>query len=252
VTFDVAADSYARFMGRFSEPLAEQFVELAGVRPGQEALDVGCGPGALTAQLVQRLGADAVTAIDPSAPFVEAIHGRLPGVEVHLGAAEHLPFPDRQFDCVLAQLVVAFMSDPVDGLREMGRVTRSGGVVAASVWDHQGGRSPLTPFWRAVHGIVPDTPDESSRPGAREGQLAELATSAGLSVTQFTDLTVTVQFPSFADWWEPYTLGVGPAGAYVASLTSQQRDALRARCEELLPGSPFELTASAWCVVARP
>jgi trans-aconitate methyltransferase len=76
VTFDVTADSYARFMGRFSEPLAVQFAKLAGVRAGQRVLDVGCGPGALTAQLVERLGAGAVWAIDPSGSFVAAVRAR--------------------------------------------------------------------------------------------------------------------------------------------------------------------------------
>jgi SAM-dependent methyltransferase len=251
VTFEVAADSYARFMGRFSEPLAGQFVRAAGVQPDQRALDVGCGPGALTAKLVERLGADAVTAIDPSAPFVEAVRERLPGVDVHLGTAEHLPYSDGQFDCALAQLVVSFMADPVAGLREMGRVTRSGGVVAACVWDHAGGRTPLTPFWRAVASLDPQARNEERLAGAREGHLAELASSAGLGDLESTTLTVTVQYATFEDWWEPFLLGVGPAGAYVAALDRERRHQLRDRAAQLLPESSFELAASAWCLVAR-
>ena len=61
MTFDVSADAYLRFMGRYSEPLAVQFAGLAGVQRGQRALDVGCGPGALTAVLAGRAGADAVS-----------------------------------------------------------------------------------------------------------------------------------------------------------------------------------------------
>ena len=135
MTFDVAADDYGRFMGRFSEPLAMAFADRVEVRPGQRALDVGCGPGALTAELVRRIGAAQVTAVDPSAPFVTAVRARLPGVEVRSGVAEHLPFPDDSFDVALAQLVVHFMTDPIAGLAEMGRVTRPGGTVAACVWD---------------------------------------------------------------------------------------------------------------------
>jgi SAM-dependent methyltransferase len=252
MTFEVSPDFYTRFMGRFSEPLAVQFVELADVRHGQRALDVGCGPGALTSQLVSRLGADAVTAIDPSAPFVTAIGERFPGVDVRTGVAEQLPYPDRRFDRALSQLVVQFMSDPVSGLREMARVTRPGGVIAACVWDHAGGRSPLTPFWRAVRDVDPRARTEERRAGAREGELAELAESAGLTGVESTDVTVTVRFPTFLDWWEPFTLGVGPAGAYVASLDQERRDALRDRCERELPAPPFELTAAVWCVRAHP
>jgi SAM-dependent methyltransferase len=250
--FDVPADSYARFMGRFSEPLAGQFADLAGVRTGQRALDVGCGPGALTAQLVERLGASAVHAIDPSDSFVAAVRARLPGVDVRPGAAEHLPFEDGAFDATLAQLVVHFMADPVAGLADMARVTRTGGVVAACVWDHAGGTGPLATFWRAVHDLDPAAVDESGLPGARAGHLAQLCEAAGLSHIESSSLTVTAIFESFDDWWEPFTLGVAPGGRYVAGLDCGRRDALRTRCEELLPATPFPVAGSAWCVRARP
>ncbi len=251
VTFDVSADSYARFMGRFSEPLAVRFAELAGVGNGQRALDVGCGPGALTAQLVARLGTGKVTAIDPSASFVTAIRTRFPGIDVRAGVAEQLPFPDASFDVSLAQLVVHFMADPVAGLAEMARVTRPDGVVAACVWDHAGGTSPLSTFWRAVNDLDPGARDEAGLPGAHEGHLAELGTAAGLRHIESSSLAVTVTFETFADWWEPFTLGVGPAGAYVVQLDPDRREALRARCEQLLPAAPFPIKAAAWCVRAR-
>jgi len=252
MSFDVPADAYTRFMGRFSEPLAVQFADLAQVRAGQRALDVGCGPGALTAELVRRLGNEAVSAIDPSAPFVQAVRSRLPGVDVWSGPAEHLPFADDTFDVTLAQLVVHFMADPVSGLSEMARVTRPGGVVAASVWDSAGVGGPLDTFWRAVRDLDRDALDESQLSGAREGDLAELFAAAGLKDLEHTSLTVTVAFPSFTDWWEPFTFGVGPAGAHVARLDQVQRDLLRSRCEQLLPPAPFEIAASAWCVLAHP
>jgi SAM-dependent methyltransferase len=251
VTFNVTADSYARFMGRFSEPLAVQFAQLAGVRAGQRALDVGCGPGALTTQLAERLGGRAVSAIDPSASFVAAIRSRLPEIDARTGCAEQLPFADDSFDCVLAQLVVHFMSDPVAGLAEMARVTRPGGVVAACVWDHASGGGPLATFWRAVRDMDPRARDESELAGAREGHLAELCEVAGLHHITPASLTVTVRFATFAGWWEPFTLGVGPAGAYVTQMDPALRDVLRAQCQQLLPPAPFKLAASAWCVRAR-
>jgi SAM-dependent methyltransferase len=246
VSFDVSADAYMRFMGKYSEPLAAQFAELAGIRSGQRVLDVGCGPGALTAQLAGRIGPVAVSAVDPSPSFAAAVRERLPGVDVRLSAAEKLPFPEGAFDAALAQLVVHFMADPVAGLREMSRVTRPGGVVAACVWDHAGGRGPLTTFWSAVRELDPAADDESGLPGVRDGDLARLFAAAGLGGTQVTTLTVRARHASFEQWWEPFTLGVGPAGSYVASLAPDRRTALREQCRRLLPAGSFQTSAAAW------
>jgi SAM-dependent methyltransferase len=250
--FDVAAESYGRFMGRWSEPLARELVGLLDLLPGGRVLDVGCGPGALTAVLVDRVGAEAVSAIDPSAPFVAANRERFPGVDVRQGAAESLPYDDDVFDLVLAQLVVHFMADPVAGLREMGRVTRPGGVVAACVWDHAGGRGPLSAFWRAVRELDPGADDESNLAGVREGHLAGLFAQAGLDAVQVSTLTVRVRQAGFESWWETYTLGVGPAGAYLTSLPADRREELRDRCRQQLPEGPFEVSATAWAVLAHP
>ena len=246
MTFAVGADAYEAFMGRYSRGLSAPFADFTGIEAGQRALDVGCGPGILTEELVARLGAGAVAAVDPSPSFIEAARAKLPGVTVAEASADALPFPDEAFDATLAQLVVHFMPDPVAGLREMGRVTRAGGVVAASVWDHAGGQGPLGVFWRAAHDAGGDVIDESGLPGAREGHLAELFEASGLHDITSTALTVNREHPSFDDWWEPYTLGVGPAGAYVARLDESQRAELRERCRALLPDGPFTQGARAW------
>lgn len=248
MSFEVSADAYARFMGQYSEPLAVRFADWAGVRPGQRALDVGCGPGALTAVLCERLGPKSVTAADPSESFVAAARARLPEVDVRRAPAEDLPFDAGSFNAVLAQLAVHFMTDPVAGLDEMRRVATPGGVVAACVWDHAGGSGPLETFWSAVRSLDATAPDESGLAGARAGHLGELAALAGLRDIEEDRLTVTVGFASFDDWWEPYTFGVGPAGAHVAGLDPEGREALRQRCRELLPDAPFDVTASAWSV----
>jgi SAM-dependent methyltransferase len=251
VSFDVSADAYTRFMGRYSEPLAVGFAGLAAVCPRQRVLDVGCGPGALTAELIRRAGDPAaVAAVDPSESFVASVRARCPGADVRSAAAERLPFGDGGFDVTLAQLVVHFMADPAAGLREMARVTRPGGLVGACVWDHAGGAGPLTAFWRAVTQLDPGAGDESGLAGASDGDLARLFREAGLTGRQ-TTLTVAVQYARFADWWEPFTFGVGPAGAYVASLGEAATDALRDRCQDLLGPGPFEVSASAWTVTAR-
>lgn len=251
VAFDVAGEAYSAFMGRYSEPLADLFVDWVGVEAGQRAVDVGCGPGALTTRLVDRLGADAVQAVDPSPPFAAATRKRCPGVDVREGTAERLPFEDGSVDVALAQLVVHFMADPVGGITEMARVTRAGGVVAASVWDHGAGTGPLSTFWAAARDLDPDVEDESARAGAHEGQLVELFRTAGLDAVEPGLLTVTVPYASFDEWWHPYTLGVGPAGDYVAKLDAPARDALRVRCEQRLPAAPFEIRASAWAARGR-
>jgi SAM-dependent methyltransferase len=239
-------------MGRYSEPLATEFARQLELREGQRALDVGCGPGALTAQLVARLGSPSVCAVDPSTSFVDAMRSRFADVDVRCGPAETLPFADGEFDVTAAQLVVHFMADPVVGLAEMARVTRRGGIVAACVWDHSDrGSGPLSLFWAAVRQLDPQARDESGLAGSREGHLAELFEQAGLRDVRSSVLTVRVGHDTFDDWWEPFTLGVGPAGAYVSGLDAEQRSALAAQCAQLLPTPPFEVTASAWSACAR-
>jgi SAM-dependent methyltransferase len=246
VNFDVAAESYDRFVGDWSRKLSPLLAELAGIGPGQRVLDVGCGPGSLTAELVARVGAEHVAAIDPSEPFVAAARARNPGVDIRRASAEDVPFADRAFDAALAQLVVHFMRDPVGGLREMARVTRPGGVVAACVWDYGGDRGPLGPYWAAARELDPDVDDESGRAGARAGHLAQLFREAGLEDVRDDDLTVSRTFPSFADWFVTFTRGVGPAGGFYASLDAPRRARLEARCREWLPAGSFTLTAHAW------
>jgi SAM-dependent methyltransferase len=250
VSFAVSASAYDRFMGRYSGRLAPQLADLAGVTDGQRALDVGCGPGALTSELVARLGSAAVTAVDPSESFVAAARERYPGVDVLRAAAEDLPFEGDQFDVALAQLVVHFMSDPVSGLREMARVTRDDGIVAACVWDHAGGQGPLSVFWQAARELDPQIRDESDLPGTAEGQLAELCRAAGLREIEEAVLSISVAHPTFEDWWEPFMLGVGPAGSHVARLDAAAQATLRNRCRALLPDEPFELTVRAWATRA--
>jgi SAM-dependent methyltransferase len=233
-------------MGRYSVPLAPLLADLAEVVAGYRVLDVGCGPGALTSELVRRLGPATVTAVDPSESFVAAVHERYPGVDVSRCSAEQLPFGDQTFDAALAQLVVHFMADPVAGLREMARVTRTDGVVAACVWDHAGDGGPLKLFWDAAGELDREVVDESQLAGTREGDLTQLFQAAGLREVEESVLSVSVEHPSFEDWWDPFTLGVGPAGSYTVSLEPALQAELRERCREVLPPAPFVVTARAW------
>jgi SAM-dependent methyltransferase len=245
--FSTSADSYDRFMGRYSRLLAPLFADFAGVESGQDLLDVGCGPGALTGELVQRSGAASlVSAVDPSSQFVAAARERFPEVDVRLASAEDLPFDAGRFDASLSQLVVHFMPDPIAGLREMGRVTRGGGTVSACVWDHAGDGGPLSLFWAAARSLDPGINDESDLPGTREGHLGDLFAQAGLIDVDEAPLDLAVEHNSFEEWWEPFTLGAGPAGAYTAALEPDRRQALGERCREMLPADPFVIAARAW------
>jgi SAM-dependent methyltransferase len=241
-----SADAYDRFMGRYSVQLAPQLADLAGVTGDQRALDVGCGPGALTAELVDRLGADHVAAIDPSEPFVTAVAERYPGVDARQGSAEKAPYGNDEFDVVLAQLVIHFLKDPVAGVAEMRRVTRTGGVVAACVWDHGGHEGPLRKFWEAARQIDPKVDDESRLPGVRQGQLGDYFRQAGLEQIHETSLALAVEHRSFEEWWEPFTLGVGPAGTFVASLEPTYRARLREQCRKMVSEFPFTVRGKAW------
>ncbi|MDP3207625.1 MAG: class I SAM-dependent methyltransferase [Rhodoglobus sp.] len=244
--FDIPAEAYDRFMGRYSNLLSPLFADFAGVESGQRALDVGCGPGALTAELVSRLGTDAVAAVDPSVSFVEAARERYPEVDIREAKAENLPFPDDTFDVALAQLVVHFMKDPVAGITEMRRVVRDGGVVAATVWDFVGERSPLTVFWQAARELDSTVRDDSAVPGASEGDLTRIFTESGLGDVREVPLEVSMLHSSFDDWWVPYMGGVGPVGSYFASLTEKKQEAVRERCREMLPRGSFTLVSRAW------
>jgi SAM-dependent methyltransferase len=250
--FQVPAQAYDRWIGRYSPQLAAALIEFAGVEPGTKALDVGCGPGALSAALVGRLGAANVYAVDPSEPFVDACRGRLPGVNALVAGAESLPFPDDEFDAALAQLVVNFMSDPEAGVREMARVTRAGGVVAACVWDYGGEMTLLRAFWDSAREVDPargEAGDESKvMKWSGEGDLAELWRLAGLTDVRFGALHVSASYESFDDLWAPLESGVAPPGAFYKSLDDEGRGALYDVFRRRLGvgEGPFELTARAW------
>jgi len=246
MSFNVSADAYDRFMGRYSASLSPQLADLAGVANGQRAVDVGCGSGMLTAELVARLGPGSVAAIDPSEQFVEAVGGRFPGVDVRRGAAEELPFADGEFDAALSQLVVHFMRHPVAGLREMARVTRPGGAVAASVWDLGGGRAPISPFWRAAVALDPSARDEMAVAGGRAGHLEALFAEAGIEDVRGVEHAADAEHRTFDDWWEPFTLGVGPAGSHLRGLDADRQAAVRERCRAELGDGPVSFPAVVW------
>ena len=220
-TFRTPAEAYDRHIGRYGRELARALIAAAGVRPGGRALDVGCGPGALTTELVALLGAAHVAAVDPSAPFADACRRRLPGVHVEVAPGEALPFEDDAFDHALAQLVVNFMTDPLAGVSEMRRVTRAGGTVAAAVWDYAGEMTVLRRFWDAAVAIDPgaaELDEGRCMPYCTADELAGLWTAAGLAGVSVSAVVVAAGYDGFEDLWAPLERGVAPSGAYAASL----------------------------------
>ena len=253
--FRVQATAYDRFVGRYGLHLASQLVAFVRVRHGMRALDVGCGPGALATTLAELLGPANVAAAEPSETFAEACRDRLPGVEVVVSEAEALPFDDASFDASLSQLVVNFMRDPEQGVREMVRVTRPGGAVASCVWDYSGEMTLLRAFWDAARDVEPDAAASADEGvvmrWCRDGELAELWGQTGLTDVRFGALTARATYAGFEDLWAPLLTGVGPAGAFCASLDDDRRAGLRDALQRRLGvgEDPFELTARAWAVV---
>jgi SAM-dependent methyltransferase len=247
--FTAPAEHYDRFMGRYVPRLAVALADAAGVEAGMRALDVGCGPGGLTAELAARLGADHVAAIDPADQFANACRARNPGADVRVAAAEDLPFEDAAFDAALASLVVAFMRDSDAGAREMARVTRPGGVVAACMWDIPGGgMTMLSTFWRAVRTVDPGAEGEQARVGVREGDIRDLFERAGLEDVHDGTLVTSAHYEDFDDFWAPFTFAVGPSGNHLRSLPADEQEAVRRECFARLgePSGPFDLEARAW------
>jgi len=251
--FPAAVQNYDRFMGRYATRLARKFGDAAGVRAGMRVLDVGCGPGALAVELAGRVGEENVAAIDPAPEFAAACQARVPGADVREGVAESLPWEGGTFDASMCSLVVAWMSDPDQGIREMARVTKPGGTVAAAMWDFPGGGLPmLSYFWRAAREIVPSIIDETPKPqaGVGEGDLIQRFGRAGLQGVTGGTLETSVDYADFDDYWEPFSGGGGPAtGPFYASLDDAGRATLRDTVRASLPEGPFTLPARAWFAV---
>jgi SAM-dependent methyltransferase len=255
-TLGGTAAAYDRHVGRYGAQLASGLVEVAGVRQGQRALDVGCGPGPLTRVLADRLGADNVAAVDPSEPFVAACRARVPGADVRVAVAEELPFAAQEFDVVLAQLVVQLIDDRDTGVREMARVARPGGVVAACVWDSRA-MPLLQSFWDAALAVGPEQAaalDEGRRVGYRApADLGDLWEACGLRDVSTGELSVEASYESFDDLFAPFAAGAGHSGACFQALEEPKQRRVRAEAHRLLgrPDGPLTLTARAWWACGR-
>jgi ubiquinone/menaquinone biosynthesis C-methylase UbiE len=237
--------AYDNFMGRYSTRLAPLFADFAGVRSGASIVDVGAGTGALAGELVRR-GAS-VAAADPSPAFVQALQTRLPEVDVHTAPAEELPWEDERFDAALAQLVVAFMSDATKGVAEMRRVTKPGGAVAVCMWDRQG-MEMLHAVREAQAALGSGGPMAEHMQRYRTREEIETLFADGFADVTSTQLEVESSYSGYDEFWEALSGGVGPAGAWVATLSGDAREAARDEVFSRLggPTGPFTLRGRAW------
>jgi SAM-dependent methyltransferase len=250
------AEAYERFMGRWSRRLAPPFIAFAGLKNGDRVLDVGSGTGALAQVVLQALPTSRVVGIDPSPAYVA--YARTRAGDGHAtfeeGDAQRLPFPDGSFDAALALLVVNFIPDRAAAVREMARVTRPGGVVAAAVWDYGGGMEMLRAFWDEAVALAPasEARDERHMAACRPGELDALWRAQGLLDVREEPLVGPLTFSSFEDFWSPFREGQGPAGAHVASLSDGSRRDLERRLRQRLLGEDADrsitLNARAWAV----
>jgi SAM-dependent methyltransferase len=249
------ADAYDRFMGRWSRLLAPKFVSFCDVRDGDRVLDVGSGTGVLSFAVQEATRMGLVTGIDPSAQYVDwARRHASSRAAFEVGDPQRMRFGDASFDRTLSLLVLNFVPDPATAVKEMTRVTRPGGLVAAAVWDYGDRMQMLRVFWDEAVALdsAAGPRDEGHMPLCRKGELAALWRASGLRDVEESRLGVALHFASFDDYWAPFSLGQGPAGAYVASLTPDRRTALEDRLRRrLLAGGPdhaFDLDAEVWAV----
>ena len=248
-------DPYEQYVGRWSRRVAPRFLAWLGVPAGRRWLDVGCGTGALSAAILDQTGAATLTAVEPSGGFLETARRNLgPRAILHQGNAAALPLPDAAVDVVVSGLVLNFVPQPPVAVAEMRRVTARGGTVAAYVWDYAEGMQLMRAFWDAAVAEDPKAAalDEGARfPICRAAALTTLFEGAGLTGVEAIGIDVPTPFVSFADYWEPFLGGQGPAPAYAMSLDDAARTRLRDRVRERLPAAAdgsIALTARAWAV----
>ena len=256
--FEVAA-AYEETMGRWSRQLAPLFVEFVGVREGESVLDVGCGTGSLAFTIASMRRVAKVVGVDPSAAFIEFARSLNsdPRVSFEVGDAETLRYPDGSFDRCLSLLMISFIPNVSNGVSEMRRVTRPGGVVATCNWDSQGGMEVQRCFWDAVVALDPaaESRHQRNRPLGTAANLFGLWSVGSFMNVEVKDLNIPLEFSSFDDLWVALTKNQGPVGAYLATISQERQDELRDKVRRDILGSrpdgPFNLKAKAWAVKGR-
>jgi trans-aconitate methyltransferase len=252
------ADGYDQYMGRWSRRLAPLFLDFAGIADGEHVVDVGCGTGCLTFDIAARADIATIEAIDFEEQFVEALRQRNtdPRISARQGDACALPFADNQFDRALSMLVLHFVPDALLAVREMRRVVRPGGVVAATVWDTFGGMPSQRMFWDTIAAIEPSALGRRSpslvRPMTFPGEMTRAFANAGLRQVAEATLTIRMDFAEFDDYWLPLINGQGTLAAFLSSLPEGVADKVQASVRQAYlcdrPDGPRSFASVAWAV----
>ena len=254
-----AGETYEAFMGRWSRPLAREFVRWADVPPGSHWLDVGTGTGALAGAICALARPASVVACDPSAPFIESARSGPTDARLTFVVAGSRSLPRRRggYDAVVSGLALNFFPDPDRAIREKIEAARSGGVVGAYVWDYAEGMELLRYFWEAAEAIAPAVADVDERrrfPICGAAPLASAFTAAGAEEVRGTALSLPTRFVGFDDYWRPFLGGTGPAPSLVSTLSPTGKAGLVRELRDRLPIRPdgsIELRARAWAVVGH-
>jgi SAM-dependent methyltransferase len=251
-----SGDRYDAYIGRWSRLVGRQFIAWLDPRAGLDWLDLGCGTGVLTTIVLEGAQPGSIVGVDPSSAFIEHARSTIqdPRARFTLGDAQRLPLEDATVDAAVSGLVLNFVPDPGRAVAEMRRATRTGGIVAAYVWDLAADMQLIRRFWEAATAEDPAVAvlDEASRfPLAARAPLQELFQAAGLGSVESMALDVPTIFRDFDDLWTPFLGGQGPAPGYVASLEAGARDRLRERLRGSLSteaDGSIHLIARAWAV----
>jgi SAM-dependent methyltransferase len=235
IRFDDGA-AYEQYMGKWSQPAGEIFLQWLAPAPGWRWLDVGCGGGAFTELLVDRCAPVSVHGIDPAEAQLAYARARCAarGVQIQKGDAMALPFPAGAFDAAVMPLVIFFVPEPAVGVAEMARVVRPGGIVAAYSWDMAGGGFPYESLRAEMRGLGVDVPVPPSQDASRIDVLQKLWADAGLEATKTREIRVERSFTDFDDYWRTI-LGGPSVRARLAALTPEQLSLLQARMRSQLP-----------------